>query len=170
MIRNRGAWLAAVVAAGLLGGAAWPPPPVPAVADNDAAWSLPSAAQMQRLADTEFSTATRGMRWTGDASGPAGERGAGDAGPQAWKLLGISHDPEPMALVAVGTRKADVQRVPVGATLPDGSQLLSVSPESVTVQTGSCRLVYLPYRAEPVSTQGECAGQDLAAPEQRKSQ
>jgi len=167
MIRNRAAWLAIVAAAGLLGGAAWPPPPVPVTSERDAAWALPAAAQMQRLADSEFGAATRRMRWTGDASGAGGDQGGG---PQAWKLLGISHDPEPMALVSVGTKKADVQRVPVGATLPDGSQLLSVASESITVQAEGCRQVYQPYRAEPVSTQGECAGEGRAAPEQRKSQ
>lgn len=152
-------WLGACAIAGLVAGAAWPPPPVHLEHDPAESWTLPAPATLTRLDEQAFSAAVRKAHWAGDAAGQGKTA-------QAWRLAGITRSAAPVALISVGKGLAqgDILRVAPGQALPDGGRLADITGDRVTVELDGCRSVYQLLRPQPVSTHGTCPETPEAPP------
>jgi len=153
---------AGVLVAGLVAGAAWPPPPLPRTNANAETWNAPDPA-LERV-PRELADAMNRLRWAGDA-----QQGDGEGGRQPWRLAGIVHTPQKLALIVAGEKKnLQNQRLEPGASLPDGSRLVSIGRDTILVEAEGCQRTFQVHRREPVSSSGQCA--DSNDTEQRKSQ
>ena len=110
----------------------WRPIPAPAIATaaQQAAWHLPTAAELERSSIEQFA-ATSGVAWLGDGVG------GGSAAVQ-WTLRGIVGPDNPAVLVQAGTDPL-IKRLESGDTLPDGSRLVAVLRDRVVVERDGCR-------------------------------
>lgn len=133
--------------AGMVAGAAWPPPPILKSQLDEPAWVLPGQGRVERFSQEAFEAA-RQIRWAGDAASGGSERDSG------WALAGILDTPTPVALVVPAAGPA--QQVVVGATLPDGSRLAAINEDSITTDSEGCMLTFQLHRAEPVAASGNC--------------
>lgn len=148
----------AILATGLLVGAlgGWfrPASSGAALADaGTAQWSLPTEASLERSSAAQV-TEARMVRWVGDAAG------GGDGGTlsQSWTLRGLLR-PEGVALVQSGS-DPQITRVEIDGILPDGSRLVAVERDSVSVERDGCRTrhpLYLDPTAEKSSDGADCA-------------
>lgn len=142
-------WFALAAVAGLAVGAAWPPPPIPkSQLATGAAGALPTHEALQRLPPGAVAQVGQGIHWAGeaaDAGGPIGSQGA-------WKLAGIVRAPAPAALVRLATGK--IEDFTEGAALPDGSRLVSIEGDGVTVERDGCRQVHQLHRPRPTDSSG----------------
>ncbi|HET6396158.1 MAG TPA: hypothetical protein VFF91_04900 [Pseudoxanthomonas sp.] len=160
MKRKLGLIFAACAVAGVVAGAAWPPPPIPKNRDDAGEWALPRDA-LARLPQDAVAQASK-SRWVGDASGEDSQA------PQQWRLAGILQAPQPVALVVGQGKQKTNLRLEPGAALPDGSRLTGIEGDTITVDRDGCQLVYQLYRPQPVRSTGDCP-EGVAAAEQRKS-
>ena len=146
-------WLGIAAIAGLAIGAAWPPPPIPkAQQAGDSAWSLPAADALRRVPANASAQVSQGIHWAGETGG-AGE--AGSQGP--WKLTGIVRGPGPAALVQQATGK--IGQYSEGEPLPDGSLLVRIEGDDVTIERNGCRQIHQLHRPRPPEGSGCIAGQ-----------
>lgn len=153
-------YLAGVVTTGIVGGAAWPPPPLPKAVDDTSAWSLPAAADIARHIPQDLAAVTSHMRWNGDAGSLPGEK-------SAWRLAGIVHDNDPAILVMTPDSTDKAQRVAVNGALPDGSVLQSVDGDQAFTKHDSCITTYQLFQAEAVARSNGC--EELNGPDQGTS-
>lgn len=151
----RGHLLASVAVAGGLAGLAIglvvpPPKPGPA-AGRDASWQAPPRSLAERATEAEFA-AVRAAPVFGVP------RSAGAAGVKAasWRLTGIIHAPEPVALVA-STPGTQVLRLKVGDPLPDGAVVEGLTPTAVRFVRDGCRFERALYVAADVALDEKCA-------------
>lgn len=149
MKRSHGFALAAV--AGMVVGLLWTPPAVMVSNAEDVAWSPPALADLGRYNRADFDTAKHGLHWGGehqDASAPAEVQ-------QAWRLAGISREPEPVALIQINESK-QLLRVTAGASLPDGTRVEHIEKGRVTVVNGDCRRTLQLYRQGQTESSSGC--------------
>lgn len=142
-------WFVLAAVAGLAVGAAWPPPPIPKSQQaSGSAGALPTVEALQRLPPGAANQVGKGIRWsgeTGEVGGTAGNQGT-------WKLAGIVRAPAPAALLRLATGK--IEDFPEGATLPDGSRLVRVEGDGVTVERDGCRQVHQLHHPLPKDSSG----------------
>lgn len=158
---KRSLWmgLAAAVVAALAVGAAWPPPPIPRGKQDQATWSLPPAAELARYSEDNFTKAFQSVHWEGDSA-------LGSDASSEWRLAGISTDPAPVALIQPKDGKLPLRIAP-GSALPDGSRLVGIDGDRMTIALGDCRRVYQLYHAQPISSSTGCPTAPAAAKERK---
>ncbi len=129
-----------LLAAGLIAGAlaGWIRP-VPsglgASADAGGEWSLLPAAAVERASAEMLETALQ-LRWVG---GGAGQDAAGsEAVDTSWTLRGLLPTQESV-LVQTGADPL-IKRMATGDILPDGSRIIAVESDAVTVQLDDCQI------------------------------
>ena len=152
--------LAASLVAGVVAGAAWPPPPLPKIKQGDAPWLLPTAKDLLRHVPQDMETVTSNMRWQGGPSGTSNGSG--------WRLVGIVNKGGPVILVMPADKPNEVKRIAIGEALPDGSLLESVNGDQATTRRDSCLMTYQPYLPEAVEKSAGC--DESAAPAQGTDQ
>ena len=142
-----GWWLAMTVAAGLIVGIAWPPPPISrAQQARDSAWTLPAAESLKRVPTEAVTEVGQGLRWSGEAAAdPTAE------GP--WKLVGIIRGPAPAALVQLAAGK--IEQYAEGSTLPDGSVVTRIGDDEATIEREGCARLHRLHHPPPAET-GDC--------------
>lgn len=151
---------ALALAIGLLGGAAWPPPPLPKVKVGEAPWSLPSTKDLQRHVPQDMAEVTAHLRWKGGPSTANGQT--------AWRLAGITQNGIAAILVAATNSPGEIKRIAVGESLPDGGILQSVHGDLATVKRDGCTMSYKPFILEAVEKSAGC--DDPQAPSTGSSQ
>lgn len=131
-------WLGCIVVGLLLG---WLNTPL--AHDTNAAigpspWLPPSAAALSRYSSRAFQSLLASKAWTDVEVTTGGEvrDQAGQLVPR-WSLVGVVLTPIPMALVLDGA-KGKVERLAVGANMPDGSTLAVIHHDSVTLSLRGC--------------------------------
>lgn len=140
---------------GLVIGIAWPPPPVPRAPENANAWTPPGTGQLERFSAEAFASAST-ARWLGDESDPV----PGSATAVTWRLAGFLEAPESQALIIVSSEPRVAQRISAGEPLADGSRLIGIERDTITVERDGCERVYQLYRDQPVRSSGACASED----------
>lgn len=142
--------VAACIIGGLIIGASWPPPPIPRQRDDVGQWSLPPREQIARFSSDAFTEAGK-LRWRADAS----EGGDAPSAAVAWQFAGLTEAGRTQALVIeAGTRQA--RRLVAGELLPDGSRLVSIDRDTITVDLEGCTRVYQMHRKQPIRSSGSC--------------
>jgi len=149
------------VITGIALGAAWPPPPLPRQTGDDDEWT-PPAASLERVPQ-EAASQLAAVRWSGDQHTEPGAEGQ-----QSWRLVGIVHAPQPVALVMTEGKNKQNLRLEAGGTLPDGTRLAAIEHDLISVEGSSCQRTFQVHRRNPIRTSGEC-GTDNRDTEQRKS-
>ena len=129
----------------------WRPIPAPAIATaaQQAAWHLPTAAELERSSIEQFA-ATSGVAWLGDGVG-------GGSAALQWTLRGIVGPDNPAVLVQVGTDPL-IKRVRSGDILPDGSKVVAVLRSSVVVERDGCQTRRPLYRLASAAAPDPGAG------------
>lgn len=117
-----------------------------AVASSD--WQIPSRESLERSSASLLAQA-RTLKWQGDHSASND-----DALRKDWTLKAIL-PAENAVLLQVG-KDALISRVEVGATLPDGSNLVAVRGDTVTTELDGCRLDRHLYPRASDSDSPEC--------------
>lgn len=151
---RRHAWASGALAGallGLAGGLVWPLPAVPKSAAGDLQVVLPPRAALERYVEADFAVVRNSSLWSGSAGAQAGS-----ATMPSWRLLGVVLRPEGVALVQADNRQS---RVPVGAELPDGAQLVGVEGDAVVFRRAGCD-----YRRTLYATTDEALPSDGCAP------
>lgn len=149
--RHYGMLFAAVLTAGVIVGAAWPPPPLPKIKQNAAPWSLPEASDLLRHVPQDLAAVISNLHWKG--SSPNGEQ-------SAWRLAGIVTKDGPVILVMTSNKPDELTRVAIGAALPDGSLLQSIQGDKAITKRDNCLTTYQLYQAEAVNKSSGCDGPD----------
>ena len=149
MARRHWLGLVLLAIAGLAGGAAWPPPPLPKLAASHDEWSLPAAADTARHSPQDMATVTSSLRWKGDVGGTPSER-------SAWRLAGVVNENGPAILVMTPDQPGKVQRIEIGGTLPDGSLLHSADGDQATTKRDTCITTYQLFQAQAVDQSAGC--------------
>lgn len=150
-------YLAGAAALGILGGAAWPPPPLPKMIDSANAWSLPPADSIARHVPQDMAAVTNNMRWNGSSGGMPGDN-------SSWRLAGTVNEAGPAILVMTKDNPAKAQRFAIGERLPDGSILQSVDGDRALTRRDNCITTYQLFHAEAVERSDGC--EEPAAPDQ----
>lgn len=150
-------YLVGAITAGIVGGFAWPPPPLPKAMDDTSIWTLPAATDIARHVPQDLATVTSDMRWNGEAGSLLGEK-------SAWRLAGIIQDNGPAILVMTPDSNDKAQRVAIGGALPDGSVLQSVEGDQAFTKNDSCITTYQLFQADAVARSNGC--EELDAPDQ----
>lgn len=133
-IRRLGLIAAGFIALAALAGWLRPIPDEASVsAARTAQWRLPTRTELER-SSAESINAAQGVAWIGDGGDTAGA-GSG----VQWTLRGIMRDPEPVALVQVGTEPL-IKRLKTGDILPDGSRLVAVEKGGVVTERAGCEV------------------------------
>lgn len=151
-MKRRHLILLACCAGSFIAGMAWPPPPIPAAREDSTDWVPPSAAVMSRYTQEAFTQAGQ-IRWQADLSTTAG---VGDLTSVKWRLAGLLENPDAHAIVLQPGIDQSVSRLETGAILPDGSRLVEIVDNTITVELGDCRRVYKMHYSEPVRSSGSC--------------
>ena len=149
MPRRHLLFLVMTLTAGLLAGAALPPPPLPKLKPDKDNWALPTAGELQRHVQQDMATVTSDLRWKGDAGSNASES-------SNWRFAGVVNKNGPAALIMATSQPDKLLRVTAGGTLPDGSLLQSVERDRITTKLDACVKTYQLLQTEPVETSGEC--------------
>jgi hypothetical protein len=149
--------LIAALTIGLIAGAAWPPPPLPKLKQDNMAWSLPKGDSLLRHNPKDLATVISQLRWKGSGSSASGES-------SAWRLAGIVNKGGPVILIMTPDKPEEIKRIAIGAPLPDGSRLLSVAGDQATTNRDGCLMTYQLYQDKAVNTSGHC--ETLEAPAQ----
>ena len=171
--RRHWLYLASAGVAGLVIGAAWPPPPLHKLKEQGNEWSLPTTADIARHVPQDMSAVTSGLRWKGETGGEGGD----------WRLAGVVHDPGPAILLMPSTSAAgprpraaarrgdrppatdsagsdatrpDVMRIAVGDALPDGSVLQLVDGDKAVTKRDACITTYQLFQTQPIDTSAGC--------------
>lgn len=155
MTRRQKLIIAGCCVLGLLIGVAWPPPPIPKAPENANAWAPPGAGQLERFSADAFASAST-ARWLGEESDPV----PGSETAPTWRLAGFLETPEPRALIIVSTEPRTAKRISVGEPLADGSRLIGIERDTITVEDDGCERVFQLYRDQPVRSSGACAPED----------
>ena len=142
--------------AGFFAGMAWPPPPIPAAREDTVDWAPPPAALMSRYSPDVFAQA-RSVRWQADRGG-TGE--PDDATAVSWRLAGLLENPEAHAIVLESGPGQVASTLEPGATLPDGSLLVEIVGNTITVESGDCRRTYKMHYRQPIQSSGSCGPSD----------
>jgi hypothetical protein len=156
-VNRRHAWVACacILVAAIAGWFRPTPLATNAIGPHDAAWQLPTRADLERSSAAQFA-ATRGVSWVG--SGP----GAGTPSAE-WTLLGLVGRANDRAVLVQAGNDPLIKRVGAGDTLPDGSRLVSVGTNGILIDRDGCRMRRPLYPApEQDKTSGDCvpAGND----------
>lgn len=154
--------VSAALLLGIGAGAAWPPPPLPKIAQTEAAWSLPAANRLVRHAPQDVATVIKDMHWQQDGSAGAGGSGSG------WRLLGVLNGKSAAILIAASNSPDKVTRINLGERLPDGSTLESARGDKATTSLDSCKSTYQLFIEQAIEKSGAC--EDAAASDQGSSQ
>lgn len=141
-------FLVVLCVGGFLAGMAWPPPPIETSREDSANWALPSAALMSRHSPEVF-TQARSVRWQADPG--AGVDPETAARPQ-WRLAGLLETPEAHAIVLETGAGQAASTLRAGDALPDGSRLVEISGNTITVESGDCRRTYKMHYPEPIQS------------------
>ena len=156
--------LGACVLLGVAGG--WLSTPLPdSTGTRNAAnaWQLPNQRQLSRFDERTFMALQLSHAWA--SSQEASARGPGPRGSTQrplWSLLGVVLSPEPVALI-LDTHKAQVSRVSVGATLPDGAKLVTISHDSISVSAEGCSTHINVFRTRDETNKQTCDGDTQGA-------
>lgn len=132
-------WLGCIVVGLLLGWLNTPLTHDTNAAADASPWQPPSTAALSRYSAGAFQNLRASKAWA-DVEATAG---GGDVRDQAgqlvprWSLVGVVLTPVPTALILDGTQ-GKVERLAVGANLPDGSTLAAIHHDSVTLSTRGC--------------------------------
>lgn len=140
---------------GIIGGAGWPPPPLPKSSDSTNSWSLPPLSDIARHNPKDLATVTTGIRWNSEAGGVMGEN-------SAWTLAGIVRAPNPVALVMSAKEKDKVHRIGIGQPLPDGSVLQSVSGDQIATKLDTCITTYQLFQVQAIAKSDDCEKADVS--------
>lgn len=101
-------------------------------------WLPPTAAAMRRYSGSNFQNLLASKAWADvETSEGGGVRNQTGQLVPRWSLVGVVLTPEPTALVLDGT-KSTVERLGVGASMPDGSTLAAIHRDSITLSTHGC--------------------------------
>lgn len=146
------------LACGIAAGAAWPPPPLPKLAQSGDDWSLPTAADIARHTPQDMASVTQSMRWKGETGSAAGE------GRSDWRLAGIVTENSAAILIMTPSNEGKVQRIGVGEGLPDGSVLQDVASDRITTKRDACITTYQVFQAQAIEKSTGC--EEPAAPDQ----
>lgn len=105
---------------------------------GSSSWLPPGAAQLSRFSASAFQSLRASKAWADEAASAGGEirDSSGQLVPR-WSLVGVVLTPTPTALVLDGA-KGKVERLGVGASMPDGSTLAAIHHDSVTLSTRGC--------------------------------
>lgn len=133
---------------GLVGGLAWPPPPIPRSQLQEPEWTLPSTEQVKRYSAEAYES-TVAIRWNGEST--QSDTGANNQ----WVFSGTLSTPAPVALITLPNDPP--RHVRVEEPLPDGSKLVSVNDDKITTRAGTCERVYQLHRLEAVQASPGCS-------------
>lgn len=127
----------------LLGWLASPLPQPTAASLRQDAWVVPTRAQLQRFDDHDFKRLLGSPAWADAVPAGAPGAGGGDGNPAtavpAWSLVGTVLSPAPVALI-LDTAHGKVERLAVGATLPDGARLKGIGRDAIDISAAGCDL------------------------------
>lgn len=133
----------------LLGWFATSLPRETAVQHGETSWTPPRAADVQRFDDKTFQSLRRSAVWPDSGKTDVAGKAAGAA--PAWSLVGIVLTPQPVALV-LNAASAQVERIAVGSSLPDGANLEKIEHDAISVSSAGCgrriELFHTPQNAE----------------------
>lgn len=138
-------WATAVVAGLVLGGvvgAAWPIRRFAPPAASDQTWTLPDRREIAVADDAAFAR-VRDASFLGGAV--VGREARGQTAVQ-WRLIAVVLDPAPVAIVQA-SGAADMTRLRVGDTLPDGARVVGISAGAISFVRDGCpyqRALYVP--------------------------
>ena len=155
--------LACCVLLGLVAGWLSTPLPDTGTLRNTAnAWKLPTSAQLSRFDEKTFLDLQRSAVWNSVAA-ESGARGIGsNTRKPTWSLVGVVLEPQPVALV-LNTASAQVDRVGVGANLPDGSRVEKIQHDSISVFADGCSTRVDVFRTRESAANKTCKGDAASA-------
>lgn len=104
---------------------------------GSSAWLPPGAAQLNRYSASAFQSLRGSKAWADVAAEGGKVRDPSGQLVPTWSLVGLVLTPAPVALVLNGTQ-GKVERLEVGASLPDGSTLQAIHRDSVTLSAHGC--------------------------------
>jgi len=157
-VRSGWVWSSLALASGIAAGAAWPPPPLPKIAQSGDTWSLPTAAEIARHTPQDMAQVTQSMRWKGETGDTTGKTMSD------WRLAGIVSEDSTAILIMAPSNEGKVQRVGIGEGLPDGSVLHNVASDRITTKRDACITTYQVFQAQAIEKSSGC--EEPAAPDQ----
>lgn len=122
------------------------------------AWQLPTSAQLSRFDESSFLAVLKSPAWQSAAPGADARGAARNSQKPTWSLVGVVLEPQPVALV-LNTASARIDRLGIGATLPDGAQLQKIQRDSISISSNGCSKRIDVFRTREHSANQTCTGE-----------